>query len=95
VFARFGENTYDIFLNDVAYWKNVPSRVWNYIIGGHQILKKWLSYREYKVIERSINPDEAREFMNISRRIAAILLLETALDDNYKKIKKNAYVWSK
>jgi len=25
--ARLGETTYDIYLNNVAYWKNVPSRV--------------------------------------------------------------------
>ena len=92
-FPRLGEVTYDIFLNDVAYWKNVPSRIWNYIIGGHQVLKKWLSYREYKVIKRSIKPEEAREFTNICRRIGAILFLEMALDDNYKKIKSNAYIW--
>jgi hypothetical protein len=92
--SRFGEETYDIFLNDLAYWKNVPSKIWNYIIGGHQILKKWLSYREYKVIKRSIRPEEAREFTNNCRRIGAILLLETALDNNYRKIKNNAYLWT-
>jgi len=69
-------------------------RVWNYIIGGHQVLKKWLSYRELGVIKRSIKPEEAREFMNITRRIAAILLLETALNYNYEKITSNAYLWS-
>jgi hypothetical protein len=35
IFSMFGDFTYDIFLNDIAYWKNVPSRIWNYIIGGH------------------------------------------------------------
>jgi hypothetical protein len=68
-FSRLGEVTCDIFLNNVAYWKNVPGRIWNYVIGGHQVLKKWLSYREYKVIKRSIKHEEAREFTNICRRI--------------------------
>jgi hypothetical protein len=94
IFSVFGEFTYDIFLNDIAYWKNVPSRIWNYIIGGHQVLKKWLSYREYKGIKRSIKPEEAREFTDICRRIGAIILLENALDDNYRKIKSNAYLWN-
>ncbi|MFY3741242.1 MAG: hypothetical protein HMLIMOIP_001696 [Candidatus Nitrosomirales archaeon] len=94
IYTKFGENTLDIFLNEIAYWRNVPTGVWNYIIGGHQILKKWLSYREYEGIGRSMIPEEAREFTNIVRRIAAILLLERALDENYRKIKGSTYKWN-
>ena len=32
-------------------WSNVPAAVWNYKLGGYQVLKKWLSYRESKVLE--------------------------------------------
>src|SRR5439155_1648135 len=28
--AHLGDRTYDIYLNDVAYWKNIPARVWDY-----------------------------------------------------------------
>jgi Type ISP C-terminal specificity domain/N-6 DNA Methylase len=91
--ARLGEVTYDIYLNDVAYWKNIPANVWNYTIGGYQVIKKWLSYRERNLLGRSLTNDEAREAMNIARRITAILLLEPALDANYKTIKQTPYVW--
>ena len=33
-------------LNESAYWRNVPEKVWDYTIGGYQVIKKWLSYRE-------------------------------------------------
>jgi hypothetical protein len=36
----------DVYLNDVAYWKGIPARVWDYTIGGYQVIKKWLSYRD-------------------------------------------------
>ncbi len=36
-----GEETYDVYLNDDAYWMNVPANVWNYRLGGYQVLKKW------------------------------------------------------
>ena len=49
----------------------------------HQVIKKWLSYRERELLGRALTTDEAREVMNIARRIAAILLLEPALDANY------------
>lgn len=91
---KLGKMTFDIYLNDIAYWRNIPARVWEYTIGGYQVLKKWLSYREYEVLGRSITPEEAREFTTIARRIAALILLEPSLDANYKNIKNDAYQWS-
>jgi len=84
--AEFGETTCDVYLNGVAYWRNVPKRVWDYIIGGYQVIKKWLSYREEKVLGRSLTVSEAREVTGMARRIAAILLLESDLDANYKRV---------
>ncbi len=40
--ACLGETTYDVYLNDVAFWRNVPARVWDYRLGGYQVMKKWL-----------------------------------------------------
>lgn len=91
MFAHLGERTHDVYLNDVAYWRNVPTRVWNYTIGGYQVIKKGLSYREHKLLGRPLTVEEAREVMNIARRIAAILLLEPALDANYQPIKNATY----
>ena len=47
ILPTLGETTYDIYLNERAYWRNVPAAVWNYQLGGYQVLKKWLSYREH------------------------------------------------
>ena len=68
-----GETTYDIHLNDHAYWRNVPANVWTYRLGGYQVLKKWLSYREGKVLGRALRADEVQYFSETARRIAAIL----------------------
>ncbi len=42
---------------------------------------------------RPLTADEAREVMNIARRIASILLLESSLDANYQAIKNPTYPW--
>ena len=70
-----GETTFDIYLNDRAYWRNVPTDVWNYKLGGYQVLKKWLSYRESKILERKLEAEEAQHFTDTARRIAAVLEL--------------------
>ena len=73
--SHLGGATLDIYLNDHAYWRNVPAAVWNYKLGGYQVLKKWLSYRERPVLGRSLRPAEVQHFAATARRIAAILLL--------------------
>jgi hypothetical protein len=89
----WGSKTLDIYLNNETFWSNVPQALWGYTIGGYQVLKKWLSYREHKVLGRDITKDEAREFTHIARRIAALLLLEPQLDKNYAAIKAESHDW--
>ena len=73
--ATLGDITFDIYLNGRAYWRNVPSDVWSYKLGGYQVLKKWLSYRESKVLGRKLTPEEVQHFTGTARRIAAVLML--------------------
>ena len=84
-------------------WRCVPKGVWDYRIGGYQVVKKWLSYREGKILGRPLTADassaglypngEARYVTDMVRRIAAILLLGPALDANYETVKKWLWEW--
>ena len=47
-----GSTTFDIHLNAHVFWRNVPAPVWRYKLGGYQVLKKWLSYREHPILAR-------------------------------------------
>jgi hypothetical protein len=91
--AVLGTNTGDVYLSSIAYWKNVPANVWEYYIGGYQVVKKWLSYREQELLGRPLRAEEAREVMNMARRLAAILLMQPALDENYRQVKAATYAW--
>ncbi len=83
----------DVYLNGVAYWKNIPEPVWEFTLGGYQVMKKWLSYRERALLGRDLSIDEAKYLTEMARRIAAILALAPALDDNYCAVKANTYAW--
>ncbi len=62
----------DVYLNDRAYWKDVPVEVWEYRLGGYQVLKKWLSYRESKVLGRGLSVSEVSWWSEVARRIRCI-----------------------
>lgn len=93
VIRLLGEKTCDVYLNDTAYWRNIPANVWGYHIGGYQVIKKWLSYREQELLGRALSSAEAREVMNMARRIAAIILLQPQLDANYHAIQAATFAW--
>ena len=78
-----GATTFDIHLNDRAYWRSVPAAVWTYRLGGYQVLKKWLSYRERDILRRKLKADEVQYFTDTARRIAAILCLADSADKSF------------
>jgi hypothetical protein len=65
-------------INEVANWRNIPAKGWNYYFGCYQVIKKWLSYREKPLL---------------GRRLAAIVFMELALNKNYQKVKVSTYPW--
>ena len=71
--AVLGETAFDVYLNANTFWRNVPAAVWRYKLGGYQVLKKWLSYRERDILGRKLEPEEVRHFANTARRVAATL----------------------
>ena len=68
------ETTFDVYLNARTYWRNIPAHVWTDKLGGYQVLKKWLSYRERTILGRPLTPEEIQHFTDTARRIGAILV---------------------
>jgi len=88
-----GPDTCDVYLNDAAFWRNIPRRVWDYTLGGYQVLKKWLSYREKSILGRALRHEEVGYVRDIARRIAALLLLGPTLDAGYTAVSGNPFPW--
>ena len=72
--ATLGETTFDVYLNARTFWRNVPASVWRYKLGGYQVLKKWLSYRERSILNRPLKPEEIQHFADTGRRISTMAL---------------------
>jgi len=82
VLPDLGETTFDAYLNGEAFWRNIPAAVWNYRLGGYQVLKKWLSYRERVVLGRKLQPEEVQYFADTARRIGALLIMSPSVRSN-------------
>lgn len=91
--ALVGSTAIDVQINADAGWLGVPVKVWSYTLGGYQVLKKWLSYRESDVLGRALRGDEMLHFAQTARRITEILCLGPALDAAYSLARTNAVPW--
>ncbi len=87
--ATLGETTFDVYLNARAYWRNIPAAVWTYKLGGYQVLKKWLSYREGSILRRALEPEEVQHFTDTARRIGTILSSTAAIAQGDRRILHN------
>jgi hypothetical protein len=89
--ACLGSTVVDVYLNDRCAWANLPEKVWELYIGGYQVIKKWLSYREYVFLNRSLTLGEVDEVQSMARRLTALCLLQPQLDANYLKVKSSSW----
>jgi hypothetical protein len=84
------KNAIDVYLNDKVYWSHVPNAVWAMHIGGYPVIKKWLSYRDNRVIDRPLRLEEVTFVTEMVRRLQALLLMSVDLDANYRTVATNA-----
>jgi hypothetical protein len=88
-----GAQAVDVHINGDAKWEGVPAKVWDYTLGGYQVLKKWLSYREAEVLGRALTGEEAMHFAKTARRITEILCMGPALDAAHALARECAVPW--
>lgn len=93
--ALLGPDTLNVYLNERAYWKNIPRQVWEFTLGGYQVLKKWVSYREKAILGRGLTDEEVSYVTQVARRIAALILLGPELNANYEAVKSDPYPWKR
>ena len=88
----WGDRTGDLYINDDAYFSNVPELIWHYELGGYPVLKKWLGYRQADRRDgKPLTDDERRWLREVIQRIAALLALGPSLDALYQEVGANAF----
>jgi len=89
--TALGSAVVDVYLNDRCAWTCIPEKVWELYIGGYQVIKKWLSYREHGTLGRALTLSEVEEVQAMARRLTALCLLQPQLDANYESVKANTW----
>lgn len=62
--VRYDEKAKRVYVNPKQYFEGIEKEVWEFMIGGYQVLEKWLKDR--KKAERVLSPDDQIHYMKIT-----------------------------
>jgi predicted helicase len=77
-----------IYINEVQYFTNVEPEIWNYFIGGYQVLNKWLKDRKGK----RLTFEEIINYIKITETIKQTIEIQKKIDELYPEIEKRLVI---
>ncbi|MFM7572439.1 MAG: type ISP restriction/modification enzyme, partial [Snowella sp.] len=67
-----------IYINPQKYFANIPKQIWEFKIGGYQVLEKWLKDR--KKAERELSHEDIIHYQKIVVALQQTLKIMTEID---------------
>lgn len=78
-----------VFINDAQYFSNIPQTVWEYQIGGYQVLAKWLKDRK----GRALSLDNIHHYIRVAKALQLTIEIQNKIDKMYPQIEKKVIVF--
>ena len=76
-----------IYINKEKYFVNVTPEIWNYHIGGYQVLHKYLKDRKDRIM------DDAPRYCRIVTALYKTIEIQKQIDKLYPEIEKNLVIF--
>lgn len=82
---EYEEKTGRVFINLQQYFEDIPKEVWEFRIGSHQVLDKWL--KDHK--GRSLSPDDVEHYLKVITAIKHTITLQQWIDEIYPSVEES------
>ena len=76
-YPKYDEVRQRVYINKAQYFEGVPPELWEHMVGGYQVLKKWLADRK----GRTLTSDDITHYQRIVRALAETRALMAAIDE--------------
>ena len=73
-----------VYINDEQYFEGIKPEVWNYHIGGYQVLDKWLKDRR----GRSLSSEDIKHYCRVATALEKTVGLQKKIDNLYPEVEK-------
>lgn len=81
---QYNSIEYRVYINGDQYFEGVKPEVWQYQIGGYQVLDKWLKDRK----GRRLSLDEIRHYCHVVTALAKTISLQAEIDRLYPQLEQ-------
>jgi predicted helicase len=75
--VKYDEKTRRVYFNKEQYFEGVSKAVWEYQIGGYQVLAKYLKYRKKRVLSL----EEIEHYMRVVKAIERTIEVQEEVDE--------------
>jgi len=82
---EYNEKEKRIYINDKQYFMGVTPEVWNYHIGGYQVLDKWLKDRK----DRTLSSEDVNHYLKVITALKLTIEAQKEIDKLYPEIEKS------
>jgi predicted helicase len=72
-----------VYINDEKYFEGITKEVWDYEIGGYQVMRKYLRSRKNRLMQ------DARHYCQIATAIAKTIEIQASLDEIFTQIEES------
>jgi len=86
---KYEEAEKRVYINEVKYFDNVEPDVWSYMIGGYQVLHKYLKDRKGR------NMDDPRHYCRIVSALSKTIEYQKKIDEIYEEVEKEIVEFNK
>lgn len=74
-----------VYINGSQYFQDIEPNIWNYYIGGYQVLDKWLKDRK----GNSLSSDDIKHYCKIVTAISKTIEIQKQIDKFYPEVEKS------
>lgn len=78
--SKYDEEKQIVFINDKNYFEGIAPEVWNYHIGGYQVLEKYLKDRKRRTME------DPGHYCKMATSISDTIRVQQLIDLLFKKV---------
>ena len=80
-----------IYINDEQYFEGIKPKIWEYQIGGYQILDKWLKDRK----GRALSSEDIKHYCKVVTALSKTIEIQKQIDKLYSKVEKTLFTLDK
>ncbi len=77
----YDPKTKRLYINATQYFDNIPEDVWDFEIGGYQVLYKWLNARK----GTHMHYEEQMQFKKMTYALQETLVIMKQIDEEYNE----------